>query len=70
MNKENISVGDTNKKAWCKPVIRVVELETVEILAGSTKNASLQSMDEDDWFIEDDNAGGNGGGNEDGGQIF
>lgn len=68
MKKEFISVGDTNKKAWCKPVARAVELEAAEILAASQKNASLQSMDEEDWFIEDVNAGGNEDGGE--GTIF
>lgn len=66
MNKELVSVCDTNKKAWCKPVARAVELETAEILAASqrTTRTSLQSMDEEDWYIEEEN----GGGNEDGGE--
>ena len=70
MNKELVSVCDANKRAWCKPVARAVELETAEILAASqrTTRTSLQSMDEEDWYIEEENAGGNEDGNE--GNIF
>lgn len=68
MKKDIITVGDANKKAWCKPVAKEVELEAAEILAASQKKASLQSMDEEDWFIEDVNAGGNEDGGE--GTIF
>lgn len=54
MNKVIFSVGETNKKVWCKPVIKVVELDPTDIIATSdgTIKPSLQSMEEEDWYIE------------------
>lgn len=54
MNKVIFSVGETNKKVWCKPVIKVVELDSTDIIATSdgTIKPSLQSMEEEDWYIE------------------
>ena len=47
MNKETIFVGSTDKKVWCKPVVKVVELDAADIIA--TSGDLTESYDEEDY---------------------
>ena len=49
MNKETFTVADFQRKPYAQPQIKVVEIESAELLSGS--GASTQSLDEEefDW---------------------
>lgn len=47
MNKTTIPAAAFQKKTYAQPQIKVVEIESAELLSGS--GASTQSLDEDDF---------------------
>ena len=51
MNKETFTAADFQRKTYAQPQIKVVEIESAELLSGSGDGASTQSLDEEefDW---------------------